>query len=49
MIRRIIVRLALVAFALTPSLAAQAQDWKQQVKELRIGLLGGENTPWALK
>ena len=44
MICRIIVRLALVAFALTPSLAAYAQDWKQQVKELRIGLLGGENT-----
>jgi phosphonate transport system substrate-binding protein len=44
MIDRLIVRLALVAFALTPSLATQAQDWKQQVKELRIGLLGGENT-----
>ena len=24
--------------------AAQAQEWKSQVKEFRVGLLGGENT-----
>src|SRR6476469_1579246 len=31
-----------------PSLAL-GQDWKSQVKELRIGLLGGENTQDRLK
>jgi phosphonate transport system substrate-binding protein len=30
--------------ALITPLAARAQDWKSQVKVLRIGLLGGENT-----
>lgn len=37
-------RLAIVVAMLFAPLAAFAQDWKQQVKELRIGLLGGENT-----
>jgi phosphonate transport system substrate-binding protein len=41
MIRRIVLCLALVLIA---PLAGHAQDWKGQVKELRIGLLGGENT-----
>ena len=40
----IALRLLLLGLALTAPLAAHAQDWKQQVKELRIGLLGGENT-----
>lgn len=45
MIRRGFVRTALaIAIGLAAPLAAQAQDWKAQVKELRIGLLGGENT-----
>jgi phosphonate transport system substrate-binding protein len=47
MIRRGFNRMALAAIAglgLLASPAAQAQDWKAQVKELRIGLLGGENT-----
>jgi phosphonate transport system substrate-binding protein len=47
MIRRGFTRMALAAIAglgLLASPAAQAQDWKAQVKELRIGLLGGENT-----
>jgi phosphonate transport system substrate-binding protein len=44
MIRRTFIRLALVWLALIMPLSAHAQDWKGQVKELRIGLLGGENT-----
>src|ERR1700688_4238480 len=28
---------------------AQGQDWKAQVKEVRIGVLGGENTQDSLK
>jgi phosphonate transport system substrate-binding protein len=47
MIRRGFTRMALAVMAglgLLASPAAQAQDWKAQVKELRIGLLGGENT-----
>jgi phosphonate transport system substrate-binding protein len=35
---------AMAALALCASPAARAQTWKAQVKELRIGLLGGENT-----
>jgi phosphonate transport system substrate-binding protein len=42
MFRRIFVPIVLAALVLTP--AARAQDWKQQTRELRIGLLGGENT-----
>jgi phosphonate transport system substrate-binding protein len=44
MFRRNVVGLALGVLALVAPMVAQAQDWKQQVKELRIGLLGGENT-----
>jgi phosphonate transport system substrate-binding protein len=48
MFRHAIVRLAVawlaLAAPLVAPLAAHAQDWKGQVKELRIGLLGGENT-----
>ena len=44
MIRRTFIRLAFAMLALIAPLAAHAQDWKGQVKELRIGLLGGENT-----
>jgi phosphonate transport system substrate-binding protein len=42
MIRRLFIHLAIAALALTAP--ARAQDWKTQVKELRVGLLGGENT-----
>src|ERR1700722_4414418 len=45
--RRGFARLAL-ASVLSPSLAL-GQDWKSQVKEFRIGLLGGENTQDRLK
>jgi phosphonate transport system substrate-binding protein len=51
MIRRGFTRMAL-AVALGLGLSAplaQAQDWKSQVKEFRIGLLGGENTQDRLK
>jgi phosphonate transport system substrate-binding protein len=46
MFRRIVVSLLTVTLILTAASAApaQSQDWKTQVKELRIGLLGGENT-----
>ena len=44
MIRRTFIRLAFAMLALMAPLDAHAQDWKGQVKELRIGLLGGENT-----
>ena len=44
MIRRLVLRLALLACSLLAPLAAHAQEWTSQVKELRIGLLGGENT-----
>jgi phosphonate transport system substrate-binding protein len=44
MYRRTLVRLAGAGLLSAASLAARAQDWKEQVKELRIGLLGGENT-----
>ncbi len=44
MIRRTFIRLAFAMLAVIAPLAAHAQDWKGQVKELRIGLLGGENT-----
>ncbi len=33
-----------LALAVAAPIAAKAQDWKGQIKELRIGLLGGENT-----
>ena len=46
MLRRTFAGLALSA-ALIP--AAKAQDWKATVKELRIGLLGGENASDRLK
>jgi phosphonate transport system substrate-binding protein len=38
----IILRIALAVLVPVPT--ARAQYWKQQTKELRIGLLGGENT-----
>ena len=41
---RTFARLAITAAALLLPHTAHAQDWKQQVRELRIGLLGGENT-----
>jgi phosphonate transport system substrate-binding protein len=44
MFRRTIFRLAVAAMVLVAPRIARAQDWKGQVKELRIGLLGGENT-----
>ncbi len=44
MIRRLFLCLMSAAIALSPLGAARAQDWTSQVKELRIGLLGGENT-----
>jgi phosphonate transport system substrate-binding protein len=52
MFRRIFICMAATAIALLtppsahaqPPAQPQAQDWKSQVKELRIGLLGGENT-----
>jgi phosphonate transport system substrate-binding protein len=44
MLRRFVIRLALAALALGAAPTGNAQDWKGQVKELRIGLLGGENT-----
>jgi phosphonate transport system substrate-binding protein len=45
-------RLALAAvmgLALALPATSQAQDWKAQIKEFRIGLLGGENTEDRLK
>jgi phosphonate transport system substrate-binding protein len=48
MFRRTLLRLASTGIALIAGLAAapvaHAQDWTRQVKEFRIGLLGGENT-----
>jgi phosphonate transport system substrate-binding protein len=48
MIRRTVIRFAFAGLALIAPLVvprvARAQDWKQQVKEFRVGLLGGENT-----
>ncbi|HEY0183413.1 MAG TPA: phosphate/phosphite/phosphonate ABC transporter substrate-binding protein [Rhodopila sp.] len=44
MFRRIFARIAVAAAILFAPLTTHAQDWKSQVKELRIGLLGGENT-----
>src|SRR3978361_1229067 len=49
MLRQTVIRRAAAGLALLISLAADAQDskqqdWKTQTKELRIGLLGGENT-----
>ncbi|MGD0432947.1 MAG: phosphate/phosphite/phosphonate ABC transporter substrate-binding protein [Acetobacteraceae bacterium] len=45
--RRHLAQLALIS-TVVPALA-WAQDWKSQVKEFRIGLLGGENTQDRLK
>ncbi len=47
MLRRGFTLLAVASIA-TPRIAL-GQDWKTQVKELRIGLLGGENTQDRLK
>jgi phosphonate transport system substrate-binding protein len=44
MLRRIIICLTIAMATLIAQPQARAQDWKSQVKELRIGLLGGENT-----
>ncbi len=44
MIRRLFLCLMTAAIGLGLQGAPRAQDWKSQVKELRIGLLGGENT-----
>ncbi len=44
MFRRILVRMAIAALVSIAPLTTRAQDWKSQVKQLRIGLLGGENT-----
>lgn len=45
MFRRDFIRLILACAVLTTApFAAYAQEWKGQVKEFRIGLLGGENT-----
>jgi len=50
MLRRELTRAALAAVAvLALAMPTQAQEWKSQVKELRIGLLGGENTQDRLK
>ncbi len=35
---------AIIGLGLQAPSGAQAQDWKAQIKEFRIGLLGGENT-----
>jgi phosphonate transport system substrate-binding protein len=44
MLHRFVIRLVIAALALGTPPTVNAQDWKGQVKELRIGLLGGENT-----
>jgi len=44
MIRRGFMGMALAALTAFVPPGAWAQDWKAQVKEFRIGLLGGENT-----
>jgi len=47
MIRRSLIRTALaviVGLGMAAPKPSAAQDWKSQVKEFRIGLLGGENT-----
>jgi phosphonate transport system substrate-binding protein len=50
MLRRELSSVALAAAAvLALAMPARAQEWKSQVKELRIGLLGGENTQDRLK
>jgi phosphonate transport system substrate-binding protein len=41
---RACLRLVLIAILVCAPLAARAQDWKAQMKEFRLGLLGGENT-----
>lgn len=50
MFRRTLTRLALAAtIGIGLASAGHAQDWHAQVKEFRIGLLGGENTQDRLK
>jgi phosphonate transport system substrate-binding protein len=52
MIRRGFTRMAMaaaVALGFAAPVTVQAQDWKSQVKVIRIGLLGGENTEDRLK
>lgn len=44
MLRRRLLSLAPVLLSAPGLTAARAQDWKAQVKEFRLGLLGGENT-----
>ena len=44
MVRRRLITLFCATLALALSWSAQAQDWKSQMKEFRLGLLGGENT-----
>ncbi len=44
MVRRRLIQLFLAALTLAVPLGARAQDWKSQMKEFRLGLLGGENT-----
>jgi phosphonate transport system substrate-binding protein len=44
MFRHIFIRLVAAGVLLLAPITIRAQDWKSQVKELRVGLLGGENT-----
>jgi phosphonate transport system substrate-binding protein len=44
MFHRVVAFLVLAGLLLVAPGVGHAQDWKAQVKELRIGLLGGENT-----
>ncbi|HEY4041044.1 MAG TPA: phosphate/phosphite/phosphonate ABC transporter substrate-binding protein [Rhodopila sp.] len=44
MIRSLVLPLAFVVLTLATPQTSHAQDWKRQVPQLRIGLLGGENT-----
>ena len=52
MLRRTIARMALVAIAglgIAMPTTSRADDWKNTVKEFRVGILGGENTADRLK
>lgn len=52
MLRRTLTRMALVAVAglgIAMPTASRADDWKSQIKEFRVGILGGENTQDRLK
>jgi phosphonate transport system substrate-binding protein len=44
MFRHIFIHLVAAGVLLLAPITIRAQDWKSQVKELRVGLLGGENT-----